>query len=218
MLEINPGELDRIFFTSDTHFFHQNIIKYCNRPFNSLEEMHMFLISYWNKRISKKDRVYHLGDLSLASAESSREVIQKLNGKIYLCCGSHDRRMRYCRDLFEDLQESYLININAFPKIIKAGEGGYIKYTHKTYQKIFLSHYCHLVWPYSQHGSWHLFGHSHGTLNEYAEQESKRRNTLLLDVGVDSHDFKPWSLKEIVDRYYELNGQQSKELLGVSPL
>ena len=57
----------RIFIIADHHFHHENIIKYCNRPFKSAEEMNSYMIHKWNSVVSEKDIVYHLGDFALAS-------------------------------------------------------------------------------------------------------------------------------------------------------
>ena len=54
----------KIFFTSDTHFWHVNIIKYCNRPFETIEEMNETIIEKWNSKISKDDIVFNLGDFA----------------------------------------------------------------------------------------------------------------------------------------------------------
>jgi calcineurin-like phosphoesterase family protein len=54
-----------IFFTSDTHFNHKNIIKLCNRPFTSIEEMNEKIIENWNNIVKPEDIVWHLGDFAL---------------------------------------------------------------------------------------------------------------------------------------------------------
>lgn len=80
----------KIFVTADTHFGHQNIIKYCNRPFMSTEEMDAALIKNWNETVSNKDLVIHLGDFALGSRDYTASIIKKLNGKKYLIMGNHD--------------------------------------------------------------------------------------------------------------------------------
>lgn len=72
--------MSKIFFTSDHHFGHTNIIKFCNRPFNSVDEMDNELIKKWNEKISKEDEVYHLGDFALSSNERFKEIADQLNG------------------------------------------------------------------------------------------------------------------------------------------
>ena len=57
-----------IFFTSDHHFYHTNIIKYCQRPFQSVEEMNEVMVERWNAVVGKNDTVYYLGDLELKSS------------------------------------------------------------------------------------------------------------------------------------------------------
>ena len=57
-------EAEHLFFTSDTHFDHKNIIRYCNRPFSSIEEMNNFLIKRWNATVGPDDTVFHLGDVT----------------------------------------------------------------------------------------------------------------------------------------------------------
>jgi calcineurin-like phosphoesterase family protein len=161
-----------MYFTSDTHFDHRNVIRYCNRPFANTDEMNQFIISEWNKVVKKEDIIYHLGDFAGWNLKAAEEILKQLNGRKFLCIGSHDKQMLKLPQYFEEIKESFLIKING--------------------QQIFLSHYLHKIWPKSHYGSWHLFGHSHGRMNWYAEQEGK-----LLDVGVDNHNFRPWSLNEI---------------------
>ena len=78
------------FFTSDTHFNHANIIKFCNRPFKDVEQMNETLIANWNRVVGADDTVFHLGDFCLGGAAEWTKVLNRLNGRIYLIMGNHD--------------------------------------------------------------------------------------------------------------------------------
>lgn len=80
-----------IFITSDHHFNHINIIKYCNRPFKDVNEMNKELIKKWNGVVKPNDIVYHLGDFHLGHKDEIKRVVSQLNGKIFLIRGNHDR-------------------------------------------------------------------------------------------------------------------------------
>ncbi len=79
------------FLISDTHFFHENIIKYCNRPFESIEGMHQQMIDKWNEVVSPGDTIIHVGDFSLGSMSQSSDMLNKLNGYKVLVRGNHDK-------------------------------------------------------------------------------------------------------------------------------
>ena len=81
---------EKLFFTADTHFNHTNILKFCNRPFNSVEQMNETLIDNWNRVVGKDDTVFHLGDFCLGGAAEWTKLLDRLNGKIYLILGNHD--------------------------------------------------------------------------------------------------------------------------------
>ncbi|MBI4064548.1 MAG: metallophosphoesterase [Elusimicrobia bacterium] len=85
----------KIFFTSDTHFNHTNIIKYCGRPFESVEEMNREMIGQWNAAVGQDDTVFHLGDFALGEASEWPKIFQQLNGaKKILIRGNHDRAVK----------------------------------------------------------------------------------------------------------------------------
>ncbi len=90
-----------ILFTSDTHFFHERVIQYSNRPFKDKEEMNEFMIQQWNRKVSPQDTIYHLGDFSFASKEKTERVLQRLNGKKILVLGNHDKGMKELYGYFE---------------------------------------------------------------------------------------------------------------------
>ena len=123
-------------YTSDQHYGHANIIKHCNRPFESVGEMDKFIIGQHNLLISKDDNVYHLGDFSFQRPE---RYLPHLNGKHHLIRGNHDRK-NIDPDNFIWIKDVHIVN------------------------KFFLSHYAHRTWPRAHHGLLHLYGHSHGML------------------------------------------------------
>ena len=80
-------------FISDTHFFHENIIRFCNRPFEDAQSMNEFMIDRWNTLIRPSDKVYHLGDVACGYAGDDKKLgnlLSRLNGKKRLIVGNHD--------------------------------------------------------------------------------------------------------------------------------
>jgi len=80
-----------IWFTSDLHINHENIIKYCKRPFSSIDEMNEGLVERWNSKVSETDTVYVVGDVFLGEPSRAVPVIKALNGVKILILGNHDR-------------------------------------------------------------------------------------------------------------------------------
>lgn len=80
----------KIFVISDSHFNHGNIIKYCNRPFETIDEMNNTMIKNWNSVVSNDDKVFHLGDVGLGGREKTEAIIKSLKGRKVLIRGNHD--------------------------------------------------------------------------------------------------------------------------------
>ncbi len=82
----------KIFITSDHHWFHANIIKYCDRPFPSVTVMNIGMMLNWNEVVSPGDIVIHLGDFALTrkSSDMLSTLRNQLNGTIIIIKGSHD--------------------------------------------------------------------------------------------------------------------------------
>jgi len=140
--------------------------------------MNDMMIKTWNQTVSEDDEVYHLGDVSLTNQEKTMEILNRLNGKIYLIKGNHEKSVMmkdYTRNKFEWIRDLTEVQVNG--------------------QAIVLCHYAMRVWNKSHHGSWHLYGHSHDSL----EKEVWGRS---MDVGVDSAnrilgEYRPFSFDEI---------------------
>jgi len=186
-----------LWFTSDLHLMHENIIKYCNRPFCDRKEMDTTLVENWNSVISEKDVVFVTGDLIMdRSTKSWNYFIHKLNGFIWLIKGNHDHEKAIPISIYNkfDWIDGFL-NI----KVRDTEIDGNIQY-------ITLCHYPMLSWYQSHHGSWQLFGHIHsGKLSTSMEvpQINPKLSCRQLDIGVDAHNFFPlhWTqIKEIITK------------------
>jgi len=87
------------FFTSDTHYYHKNIIKYCKRPFQDVAEMNQVMVDRWNSRVNENDTVFHLGDFGFVHKGEGSNILQMLKGKKILILGSHDRKASYMSEM-----------------------------------------------------------------------------------------------------------------------
>ena len=164
-----------IWFTSDTHFYHERVIELSGRPFKDLKEMHRALIVNWNKKVSHHDMVYVLGDFCLGYKTAQTEgLLSQLNGQKMLVRGNHDhspvrkaKGWAWVKDYYE----------------LKVGK-----------LHIVLFHYPISSWNGQHRGAWHLHGHSHGS---HRGRRSGTGKSYILDVGCDVHSFAPISLEEV---------------------
>lgn len=175
---------DHTFFTSDTHFGHANIIRFCSRPFQNIEEMNEVLIENWNKVVSKDDTVFHLGDFAFGGSSVWNSIIPRLNGHINLIIGNHDRK---------NLRQGYM----SFFDMVVPQLQIEIEDT-----SIYLNHYPFLCYGGSYRGVWQLFGHVHSGPGADGLDISRLRVLLptQYDVGVDNNNFTPISYREVKNK------------------
>jgi calcineurin-like phosphoesterase family protein len=172
-----------IWFTSDCHFCHANVIKYDNRPFTDVDEMNEKLILNWNSVVDEKDVVFYLGDLSFdRNGGHTERIVNELNGKIHYILGNHDDE-RDIRKLnrFETISDYINLSINDLDNPRKK-------------QGIMMMHYPILSWDKAHHGDWHLHGHCHQSLVTQNPEYYKRK---VLDMGCNGWDYRPVSYNEI---------------------
>lgn len=203
--------MQNIWFTSDTHFSHKNIVsgtsdwsnKLRCRPFESVEEHDQAIIDNINSVVGQNDTMYHLGDWSFGAHENIRLIRNRIACKnIHLITGNHDHhitpRDSPYRGCFNTVTKLYEFSM----KIDSSKSGIYGK------QKFVLCHYAMRVWPNSHHGAIMLYGHSHGTLDEmtpaianptWVGDEYFIKNYRTMDVGIDTNNLFPYHLDEIMD-------------------
>lgn len=165
-----------LFFSSDFHIGHKNIIKYSKRPFDDLAEMEETIIERWNKVVGRKDTAYLVGDTfwqgHSCHEDLARKFIKKLNGHITLVEGNHD----------VDLAKKF--NKGVRRQIITQKWEGH---------RFEICHYPMLTWNRAHHGAIMVHGHTHQT--HKLTLPPKR----LVHIGTDAWDFTPVSAEQIVD-------------------
>ena len=166
-----------IFYTSDLHLGHENIVRSCQRPFSSAEEMDEVLIKKWNERVSRCDCVYILGDLIFRAKELPERYLERLRGRKFLILGNHDKSWVSKVDLgkyFESVERIAVIN---------TGRG-----------KATLCHF-----PMMDHeGKFLIHGHIHGNTDQpyWVLLKGSERT---LNAGVDVNGFQPVLIDELIE-------------------
>lgn len=162
-----------IWFCSDHHFGHRNVINFCNRPYSSVEEMDDDLIYRHNNLVKKEDAVYFLGDFSWnQSYEKYKNLFSRMNGRKFYIIGNHDNKQNLIRcqknGLLIDVRESKILNIGS--------------------DTIHLTHYPLLEWYNFHRNGKHFHGHTHCTLDDYCQS---------VDVGIDAWEYGPVEFSEL---------------------
>lgn len=215
-IDLTQDKIKRnVFFTSDFHCYHNNVIKFDNRPFIDINEMHNVLENNWNEVVSNDDIVIYLGDLSFARREDKQSVdefLYRLNGHIHYVIGNHDDYREIIKnkrfDSVQDYLEIKLVHIQ----------------DNKRVEDMFVCmHYPIYSWNKSHYGSWLIHGHCHmgifneeekwfSKMNNFSEyipkekleeynsliKERKYYNKRVFDVGCMGWDYKPVSYLDIL--------------------
>lgn len=183
---------DNIFFTSDTHFGHENIINFCKRPFSSVAEMDQKLIENWNSVVGPNDYIFHLGDFCFKGSQYWDQILNQLNGHKFLILGNHD---------LKNLKDGAMIKFDwiGFQACIQVGG-----------RSVYLNHFPFLCYGGSyrniDNAVYALSGHTHLSLNDMSGKDIIRLKMCFptqFDVGVDANNFTPISFNDIDNRIKE---------------
>jgi len=183
---------NKIFFIADTHFFHKNIITYCNRPFNDEVSMNEFIIEKWNTTIDKDCVVFHLGDVAAnlqGRVEELKKIIDRLNGTKYLIRGNHDHltNEEYKNIGFLNVYDYFKLNdlfLTHVPAVKEYKAQGH------SYSKMFSS------LSKEQH-MFNLFGHVH---------DKNVKTEFGYNCSIENLQYTPISLEKIL-RLKEVNAR-----------
>lgn len=200
-----------IFFTSDNHFWHRKVIEYCNRPYNTVEEMNEAMVIKWNSVVGPDDYIYFLGDFSLAF-RAVETFSTRLNGNKILIPGNHDfchsyhkksrdpeNRARWVQkyadygwQVIDEQTERFFIDL------------GFVKMCHHPYSDGPGDQDKYAKWRPYDNGMILLCGHIH----EKWKTKRSPIGTLQINVGCDVWDMKPVSLDEIIALVGQENGKK----------
>lgn len=196
----------KVFLTSDTHFNHGNIISFCKRPFNTVEEMNDVLIANWNNKVPEDGIVFHLGDFAWGPINQWRPILERLNGKIILIKGNHDIKNIKSQSQFDELFE-----YSTMQMLIEVEK-----------RKCFLNHFPFLCYAgtYRDENAlvYSAFGHCHMRPNDTSE-DAPRLKMLFptqYDVGVDNNNYTPISWYEFDDIIKEQIVQNKANCKGMN--
>lgn len=185
----------KVWFTSDTHYNHQNICRGVTnwkdaddvtRPYNTLGEMNNDLIIGINSLITDNDVLIHLGDWSFGGFESIADFRNAIKcPNIHLVLGNHDTHIERNRDgiqsLFTSVSDMLEIRIKYFHYAdTKVGET----------QVVQACHYPMMSWKDMNKGAYHFHGHVHLPLHKVHAGEGR-----IMDVGVDGNSMLPVSFR-----------------------
>lgn len=166
---------------SDTHFYHERILGYCQRPFKTVEEMNEVLIKNWNSVVNEDDIVYILGDFCFGNKEMLKQIVSQLKGRKILILGNHDRLTKgaYLYAGFETVTKN--------PMIV---DGDFI-----------LSHH-------PLQGDLGRFYNIHGHKHKFPTEA--QFSPKHFDIGVDDHNFFPHNLDTVIKTLYKGGRKQCR--------
>ena len=169
-----------IYYTGDLHLGHANIIRTCERPFSSVEDMNETLIRNWNRKVGNGDTVYIIGDLMFRAADSPESYLTALKGHKHLLIGNHDASWMKHVDAVK-----YFDSIENLLEIMDGNRFGTL---------------CHYPMMSSYHrgrGAYMVFGHLHQNTNA-GYWPLIHDDERMLNAGVDVNHYEPVTLDEMI--------------------
>jgi calcineurin-like phosphoesterase family protein len=198
-VDLTQGKKEiNVYFTSDFHLFHNNVLKFDNRPFDDVHQMHQVIEQRWNETVNPDDIVIYLGDLSFARREDKQyveDMLKRLNGHIHFIMGNHDK----------------IEEIKKLPKLESVQDYLEVRITHNVDSDIHIGakikvetlfccmHYPIYSWNKKHHGSYMIHGHCHGNLH-HGEEASFYDGRRVIDAGCMLHDYRPISYSEVIEK------------------
>ena len=168
-----------LYYISDPHFGHANVIWLCDRPFDDVEEMDRVIMENWNSRVSDEDEVYLLGDLAFRNTRPVEEYLSSLKGRKHLIIGNHDRSWMPGFDT-----SKYFESVDNLLYIVDQG------------RQVVLCHYPMMTWPHVRE-SYMVFGHIHNNPDAQYWPLIKM-SELMLNAGVEVNGYMPVTLDELI--------------------
>lgn len=188
-----------VFFTSDLHIGHENVIRFDNRNFANVEEMNSELVRRWNAKVKPGDIVYVLGDFIWKLQDDQvHKLLKKLNGQIILIKGNHDRFIKNAKtkSMLAGIKDMDDINV-----VLKDGSS----------RRVVVSHYFMPFYVGARYNGIHLYGHFHNSKEHDDALEviqflrNKGYHIEAYNVGCMHWNYEPVTLDEILENADKFN-------------
>lgn len=194
------------FFTSDTHFWHKNIIGYSNRPFKDVQHMNETIIANWNSMVGPSDIVFHLGDVALGPWSEWAGTLARLNGYKILVVGNHERIFKgekpkmqerfagFYHDFFDEVHHNY-------PKL-NLSDGTVVNLSHFPYEADHFENSRHMEFRMPDDGVPLIHGHTHAEFEANGMNARVSRSvagTPQVHVGMDAWNYNLVSEDEVIE-------------------
>ena len=185
-----------IYYISDLHFGHRNVLEMDGRPFCSIEEMDETLIRLWNERVTPEDEVYIVGDFAYRNKYSAAWYLRRLNGRKHLIIGNHDRHT-----IQDETAMTCFESIGTMCRIMDDN------------RTVSLCHFPIAEWNGKRYGAYHVFGHLHMRQDEV--QEFMSRYDHALNAGCMINGYRPVTLDELIENNHHF--RQTQPMTAVNP-
>lgn len=187
--------IDKTWFTSDTHFYHKNVIEYCKRPFSDIDSMNHALIQNWNAAVKPDHTVFVLGDFSFGNKEQTQGILRQLNGRKILIWGNHDQDKRH-----KNLEMGFDLVMEQ--AVLRLSRNWRVKLCHFPHRASWLQRWWYgfddrkpNLRPPKEEGMYLLHGHVH---------TAWKSRSRMINVGVDVWSYKPVSAVDILGLIQQL--------------
>ena len=191
-----------MYFTSDLHLGHENILAHCQRPFTNVEEMNEALIENWNRKVQPDDEIYLIGDFAYRSACPAVEYLRRLNGQKHLIIGNHELWIQN-----DPALSRFFVTVDHM-RVIRLDNA-----------MITLCHYPMFEWNGSRRAldqrtslSWLIHGHIHNRRDIDSFRYIQENLPCALNAGVDINHYEPVSFEELLannNAWYGRKAEQS---------
>lgn len=194
-----PATTGRRFHISDTHFFHKNIIRFCDRPYEDVKHMSWDMVNKWNSVVSPEDTVIHYGDVALGDYTLWDDLLTALNGTIHLIVGNHERIFKAEKpsriDRFMGDHERWFASIHDNVAGFTLEDGTVVNMSHFPYEADHMDKARHMEYRLPDDGTILIHGHTH--LDSKVSRSEK--GTLQIHVGADAWDYTPVAESDLID-------------------
>lgn len=175
------------YYIADTHFGHENVLKFDGRLFDTVDEMDKILITQWNAVVKDSDDVYIIGDFIYKSKKPAAWYLNRLKGRKHLIQGNHDHHLIKDKSLIKEFE--------SVDKMTYVKDGNYT---------IVLCHFPLAEWNKYWQGSWHIYGHIHNQKKDCFAFISGHKRAL--NAGCMINNYTPVTIEQLI-----INNKKYKE-------